>query len=431
MSFVKNSFNTLISNIIIIFIGFFTSFIISRTLGAELQGVYNLAILMPTMMYNFLNFGQDTSVMYYLSNKSVKKKDAINNMIPVLIGYTIISTAIGLISIILLKEKMFNEVSYPILILALLISPLTFLNNNLSAVLKSEGKFKVLNRIQVVNKLIYFIICTILFFLVRVEIVVLANIVILIISIVTIWRKLGIKRVKPCFNREYQENNLKYGFKSYLANMITFLNYRLDTFLIKALSNSTIAVGQYGVAVTLAEQVWVFSSAISSVMFPYVTSIENDEEKSRVTSTTFKIVMAFTFIAIVVLILFSNVIGVIYGPDYYGSIMPFKVLLVGIFSLSLGKILANDIAARGKPELNALSNLVGLIINVSFNILLIPRMGIVGAAVATSISYTITSCLFVISFLRLTKLSIWKLFIFDKEEIEIVLGFIKKLIKRS
>ena len=44
MSFAKNSFNTLISNIIIIFIGFFTSFIISRTLGAELQGVYNLAI---------------------------------------------------------------------------------------------------------------------------------------------------------------------------------------------------------------------------------------------------------------------------------------------------------------------------------------------------------------------------------------------------
>ena len=431
MSFAKNSFNTLITNIIIIFIGFFTSFIISRTLGAELQGVYNLAILMPTMMYNFLNFGQDTSVMYYLSNKSVKKKDAINNMIPVLIGYTVISTVIGLISIILLKEKMFNEVSYPILILALLISPLTFLNNNLSAVLKSEGKFKVLNRIQVINKLIYFIICTILFFLVRVEIVVLANIIILIISIVTIWKKLGIKRVKPCFDRRYQENNLKYGFKSYLANMITFLNYRLDTFLIKALSNSTIAVGQYGVAVTLAEQVWVFSSAISSVMFPYVTSIENDEEKSRVTSTTFKIVMAFTFIAIVILFLFANVIGIIYGPDYYGSIMPFKILLVGIFSLSLGKILANDIAARGKPELNALSNLVGLIINVSFNILLIPRMGIVGAAVATSISYTITSCLFVISFLRLTKLSIWKLFIFDKEEIEIVLEFIKKLIKRS
>ena len=175
--------------------------------------ICKLAILMPTMMYNFLNFGQDTSVMYYLSNKSVKKKDAINNMIPVLIGYTVISTVIGLISIILLKEKMFNEVSYPILILALLISPLTFLNNNLSAVLKSEGKFKVLNRIQVINKLIYFIICTILFFLVRVEIVVLANIIILIISIVTIWKKLGIKRVKPCFDRRYQENNLKYGFK--------------------------------------------------------------------------------------------------------------------------------------------------------------------------------------------------------------------------
>lgn len=430
MSFVKNSFYTLVSNIIIICIGFVTSFIISRTLGAQLQGVYNLAILMPTMMYNFLNFGQDTSVMYYLSNKTINKKEAINNMVPILIGYTVIATVIGMIFIILLKDKMFSDVSYPILIMALAISPLTFLNNNLSSVLKSEGKFKVLNRIQVINKLIYFIICTILFFVVRVEIVILANIVILVVSIVTIWRKLEIKRVKPSFNKEYQKNNLAYGFKSYLANMITFLNYRLDTFLIQALNKSTASVGQYGVAVTLAEQVWIFSSAISTVMFPYVTSIESDEEKSRVTSTTFKIVMVFTFVAIIILFFFANIIGLIYGPEYYASIAPFKVLLVGIFFLSLGKILANDIAARGHPELNAISNLIGLIVNVSLNILLIPKIGIVGAAVATSISYTLTSCMFIVSFLRLTKLSLIQLLMFNKDEINIVLNFIKKLLKR-
>ena len=429
MSFVKNSFYTLVSNVIIIFIGLATSVIISRTLGDHLQGVYNLAVFMPTMMYNFLTLGQDVSVTYYLSNKKISKKEAIDNMLPVLIFYTIASTSIGIVSIVLLKEKMFNDVPYTTLMLALLISPLTYLNNNLSAVLKSEGNFKVLNKIQVINKLIYFTICTILFLLISVDIVILANIIILMVSIITIWRKLEIRDIKFKFNTEYQKNNFSYGFKSYLANMITFLNYRLDTFLIKALTKSTASVGQYSVAVTLAELVWVFSSAISSVMFPYVASIESDEEKSKITSSTFKIVMVFTFFVITVLLLGSNLIGVIYGPRYYGSIAPFRALLLGIFSLSLGKILANDIAARGKPELNALSNFIGLITNVTLNIILIPKFGIVGAALATSISYTFTSIMFIGSFLKLTGLTLKQLFIFNKDEIEIIFKFINKILK--
>ena len=431
MSFAKNSFYTLVSNIIIICIGFLTSFIISRTLGAELQGVYNLAILIPNMMYNFLNFGQDTSTMYFLSNKTIKKREAINNMLPIVLFYTIISTLFGGVFVFLLKDSMFKEVPYLTLIFALLISPLTFLNNNLSAILKSEGKFTVFNKIQIINKIIYFLICTLLLFFVDVNLVIAGNIIILVVSIITIWRKLEVGRVKFKFNKEYQQKSISYGFKSYLANMITFLNYRMDTFLIKALSKSTMAVGQYGVSVSLAEQIWVFASAISSVMFPYVTSIESDEEKSKITSTTFKIVMIVTFFAILVLFFASNLIGIIYGSDYYGSILPLKVLLLGIFCLSLGKILANDIAARGKPELNAISNLVGFVVNIGFNILLIPKFGIVGAAIATSISYTLTSIIFLVSFLKLTKLSLKDLFIFNKEEINIFVSFIKKFLKRK
>ncbi|MDU7453387.1 polysaccharide biosynthesis C-terminal domain-containing protein [Clostridium saudiense] len=430
MGFVKNSLYTLISNIIIICIGFFTSWVISRTLGAELQGVYNLAILIPNLMYNFLNFGQDTSTMFFLSNKTINKSDLIDNMIPVSIFYTIISTLLGTLFIFLLKDSMFTEVSNNTLIFALIISPLTFLNNNLTAVLKSEGEFFSVNKVQVINKIIYFLICTILFFIVDVNIVIFANIIILSISIISLWKKIGIKSIRIKFNKEYQKKNISYGFKSYLANMITFLNYRLDTFIIKALSKSTMAVGQYGVSVTLAEQVWVFASAISSVMFPYITSIENDEDKSKVTSLTFKIVMVVTFMAIIVLFFASNLIRFVYGEDYYGSIIPLKILLIGVFSLSLGKILANDIASRGKPELNALSNLMGLLVNVIFNILLIPRFGIAGAAMATSISYTLTSSIFLISFIKLTGLTLKELLVFNKEERVVITIFIKEVLSK-
>ncbi|SCJ41684.1 MATE efflux family protein [uncultured Clostridium sp.] len=431
MSFVKNSFYTLISNVIIIMFGFLTSVVISRTLGPQLKGVYDLAILMPTMMYNFLNFGQDVSIIYFLSNKTVDKKQAINNMFPVVIAYSIASTIIGGALIFILKEKVFNDVAYITLLLALTISPLTFLNSVLSGVLKSEGKFNVVNKIQVINKIIYLGICTILFIFVNVNIVILANIIILFISIITTWRKLEITSIKLSFDKEFQRKNTIYGFKSYLSNMITFLNYRLDTLIIKALT-TTANVGQYSLAVGLAEQIWVFSSSISTVLFPYVSSIEEEKEKSRVTTLTFKIVLVFTLLIIVFLYLIASfIIPFLYTDVYEPAIEPFKVLLIGIFSLSLGRILANDIAARGKPELNTLSNIVGLVVNVILNLLLIPKIGILGAAVATSASYTITSIMFLISFLRVAKVSTIELFVFSKEDLEIINKFIKKILRRK
>ncbi|MBM6839502.1 oligosaccharide flippase family protein, partial [Clostridium saudiense] len=118
--------------------------------------------------------------------------------------------------------------------------------------------------------------------------------------------------------------------------MITYLNYRLDTLIIKALT-TTANVGQYSLAVGLAEQVWVFSSSISTVLFPYVSSIEGEKEKSKVTTLTFKIVLVFTLLVIVFLYLIAAfIIPFLYTEAYEPAIEPFKVLLIGVFLLSLG-----------------------------------------------------------------------------------------------
>jgi O-antigen/teichoic acid export membrane protein len=58
--------------------------------------------------------------------------------------------------------------------------------------------------------------------------------------------------------------------------------------------------------------------------------------------------------------------------------------------------------ARGYPRLIFWSGLVSLLVNIALNIILIPRYGISGAAVATSISYTLNFVVLVIAFRYLT-----------------------------
>ena len=52
-------------------------------------------------------------------------------------------------------------------------------------------------------------------------------------------------------------------------------------------------------------------------------------------------------------------------------------------------MLTNEIAGRGYPHYNSLNAFLSLVITVIFDLLLIPRYGILGAAMASSLAYTV------------------------------------------
>jgi Na+-driven multidrug efflux pump len=60
--------------------------------------------------------------------------------------------------------------------------------------------------------------------------------------------------------------------------------------------------------------------------------------------------------------------------------------------------------ARGYPRVILLAGLVALLVNIGLNILLIPRMGVSGAALASAVSYTLNALVVLTAFLRISGL---------------------------
>jgi O-antigen/teichoic acid export membrane protein len=58
-----------------------------------------------------------------------------------------------------------------------------------------------------------------------------------------------------------------------------------------------------------------------------------------------------------------------------------------VILLGGAKVLTNEIAGRGYPHYNSFTSGVALILTVLFDLILIPRFGIIGAALASSIAY--------------------------------------------
>ena len=80
---------------------------------------------------------------------------------------------------------------------------------------------------------------------------------------------------------------------------------------------------------------------------------------------------------------------------------------------SMSRVLANDIAARGRPELNMYTSFIVITVNVIGNLLLIPKFGLPGAALATTIAYTLNCSFRILVYSILSKKPWYGVFLFN------------------
>ncbi len=81
-------------------------------------------------------------------------------------------------------------------------------------------------------------------------------------------------------------------------------------------------------------------------------------------------------------------IPLVFGADFADSVLPLLLLIPGTCAFALNNIYAAYLGGIGRPALNLRVALVSLAVGLTLDILLIPVVGIAGAAVATTVSYT-------------------------------------------
>lgn len=156
-------------------------------------------------------------------------------------------------------------------------------------------------------------------------------------------------------------------------------------------------VGVYQVAMSGAALVIVGLGAVNLVVAPQFARLHasgNRAALQRIVTQSARIVALLALPAVIVLVLFGAQLVVwVFGSDYAGAATPLSVLAIGqfvnAFFGSAGVLLnmANHerAAARGL--------MVAAVLNVVLNVLLIPRFGVTGAAVATTISLVVWNVL--------------------------------------
>ena len=197
-----------------------------------------------------------------------------------------------------------------------------------------------------------------------------------------------------------------YGIQVMGTNLLVFLVYRSDIFLI-AYFLSQEAVGYYYIAVMVAERLLYLTQSSRLVLMPAAAHAPEQQGKVPL------LIRANLLVVLLGAALLGAVapwlIPLVFTSQYQPAVLPLLLLLPGVVAITLPKLLSADLAARGLPRYNLYANAVNFCINLGLNLWLIPRIGIAGAALSSSIAYLVAALMMMAFYRRVSGVALSEL----------------------
>jgi O-antigen/teichoic acid export membrane protein len=211
-----------------------------------------------------------------------------------------------------------------------------------------------------------------------------------------------------------------------MANLAQLFNYRLDQFLVAAWV-SRAGVGHYAVAVGLSESVWWISSAVAMVLLPRLTRMDRDKAE-EMTPIVSRNTLAVSIVGAAGLMAVSPVlIRVLFGSEFSPATTPLLLLMPGIIAASAARILSSYLFSQGRVIYNTYATFIALGVTVALDLALIPAFGIEGAAIASSIAYTISLGSTLYWYKKVSGRGVWEALIVRPSDRSLYFDFLRRL----
>jgi O-antigen/teichoic acid export membrane protein len=366
--------------------------VLGRWLGSEGKGILELVVLVPSLLGLFLSGGLGPANTYFASSGGADVPTLASNsvsfvLIATLLGFGIIwlSVATGW------NEKLLPGLPVGLLTLAMVGLPLELLGGFLRNILQGSRRIVAANMANLFR--VFTLLLLTLLLLVKGELGLrgalyasLASGMLQLLALVPLLRQHG-ATLAPRWHRPTMRQTLRFGMKGHIGTILQFYNYRLDLFLVNFFVGPA-AVGIYYVSVRMAEALWFLPNAVGFVILPKAAATA-PEKMNAFTPRAFRVTIGITILGSMGLAALGKpIIQLVYTEQFADAYVPLLVLLPGVVLLGGAKVLTNEIAGRGFPQYNSINAGLVLIVTIVLDLYLIPRLGIKGAAIASSLSYT-------------------------------------------
>lgn len=178
-----------------------------------------------------------------------------------------------------------------------------------------------------------------------------------------------------------------YGFRVFLATGFGLLVLKSDLLVVQFERGSE-ASGLYSVSSSVADLLWILPAVVGAILFPRLTAMSDLPARWRLTER----VARYTLLAMIPILALTAllapvVIRVAFGADFEDAAPSLRILCAAVLFYGITSVFSQFLAARGLPWIVPAIWGSGFALNLALNLLLVPSIGIEGAALASLISY--------------------------------------------
>ena len=198
------------------------------------------------------------------------------------------------------------------------------------------------------------------------------------------WRRLSL-RFDPALLRRL----FRFGLPTMPAEVSLYaLNFVDRLIIVRSLGLAE--AGLYSLGVKFAQAVNVLVRGFQLAWPPLAYSIRDDDEARRTYATVVTLFVAGCAFVVAGMWLFSRwIVRALAAPKFFDSYEVIGLIAAAVTLYALYLVLVVILGRTGRTEFNLPAAIAALVVNVALNLLLVPQLEIVGAALALVASYLV------------------------------------------
>lgn len=395
MSLIKKFLSFSIGGYIGLFIGLLTTPIITRLISPEEYGIFSIYNITLNILMLVVMLGLDQGfVRFFYEENSLEKRSGLlkkSLIIPML--FFILLSIIFLFSRHIIIINVFGNLEANNLTIYILSGILISIINRFSTlVIRMQQKGKLFSLVQVLNQIFNFLFIVVLYkyygnsYKVLIVSLILASLLVAIISLIAerkIWFSKGEKS-----DTTYKKL-LEYSYPIAITVIVSWLFQSADKLFIKHYRD-LYELGLYAAAFKIIALLNVVQGGFNTFWIPVsFQKYEEDKENTKFFQDIFNLISLAMLLIGVGILLGKDILILILGEKFKGAVKIFPALVMIPLMNTVSEVTVVGINFKKKTKYHLIISLVVTLVNLIGNYMLVPKLGAVGAAISTGVSYIV------------------------------------------
>ena len=224
---------------------------------------------------------------------------------------------------------------------------------------------------------------------------------------------------------------LRYGAKSHAQTLAGNFHEQVDVFMLAVLLSDPAQIAVYSIAVGVLNRTKLIPLALADALFPEVAARSPEDGAALAAQATRHGMLGVSLFALAVALAAPLLVPLVFGETYRSAVPVLWILAPGMIMLAIFLLIGRYFMAINRQQVSVKIQAVALVTNIGLNVMLIPEFGIIGAAIASLISYAMEFLAIVVAFVRTTDRTLSDCLVFKRGDFVFYLSRLRQLRSRA